>query len=406
MLKSVADVFLEPGPRLAPPPLPRGVKPCALLPERADVVVIGAGVIGMSIAWEASRAGLSVAVIERGTAGGGATLSATGMLAASAEHEAGGGALLPFALESQRLWPAFAADLQRESGVDLDFRESGVVLAALSREELDRLRARYAFLVKSGVECAWVAGQALRALEPGLRPSASGAIHCPHDHQVDPRALVTALRAALAHRGVALVEHATDLAIDREGGVVAGVRLGEELCRTARVVLAAGAWIASSGLLPQGLSLPVRPVKGQSLALRARDGRQPLARIVWTEHVHLAPKRDGRLIVGATMEEAGFDAAVTAGGVYALLEGARRALPCVEEMEIEAIWTGFRPTSDDDAPIVGDVDGAGLLIAAGHHRNGVLLAPATAQALTARLGDAPMGANARALTLARFSQEI
>ncbi|MDP2357947.1 MAG: glycine oxidase ThiO [Beijerinckiaceae bacterium] len=399
-----SEVYLKIGARLPAPAL--GAKPrCAQLPTHADVVVVGAGVIGLSIAWRAALAGLTVVVVDRGEAGAGTTFSATGMLAATAEHESGGAALMPFALESQALWPAFCAELEIESGVNLDFRRSGILLVALSRDELDRLRARHTFLTNSGLDCAWISGADLRALEPGLRPSACAGIYCPNDHQVDPRALVTALLSALTLRGVTLIENCGEVGIERMNNTIEGVRLSDAFCRAPRVVMATGAWTAMSDLLPAGASVPVRPVKGQALALRARDQRQALARIVWTEQIHLAPKRDGRLIVGATMEETGFDASVTAGGVYALLEGARRALPCIEEMEIEAIWTGFRPTSDDDAPILGDVDGSGLVIATGHHRNGILLAPATADAIVELLAHGEMPPKARGLTLKRFKRE-
>ena len=361
--------------------------------------------IGLSFAWRASQSGLSVAVLDRGEIGAGTTLSATGMLAAAAEHEPGGSLLLPFALQSQRLWPSFRAELEQESGLDIDYRPSGILLAALSREEVDRLRARHAFLSASGLECQWLAGRDVRTLEPGLRPSACAGIHCPHDHQVDPRALVAALRMALARRKVALVESCADVRIEHVSGSVSGVHASKGYCRAPRVLVATGAWTSESGFAPAGLRVPVRPVKGQALALRERNGQPVLSRIVWTEQVHLAQKRDGRLIVGATMEEAGFDASITAGGVYALLEGARRALPGIEEMEIEAIWTGFRPTSDDDAPILGELDDAGLAIAVGHHRNGILLAPATAAELVELITRGRMGAHARALTIDRFSNE-
>jgi glycine oxidase len=155
--------------------------------------------------------------------------------------------------------------------------------------------------------------------------------------------------------------------------------------------------------LPAGLAIPVRPLKGQALALCSRSPAELISHVVWTEHVHLAPKAHGRLIVGATVEECGFDAAVTAGGVYALLEGARRALPSIEDMTVEAIWTGFRPTSDDDAPIIGATPFEGLAIATGHHRNGVLLAPVTARAVEELVlrGEVP-GAAAR-FGMDRFS---
>ncbi len=133
--------------------------------------------------------------------------------------------------------------------------------------------------------------------------------------------------------------------------------------------------------MPTAIDIPLRPLKGQALALRTTRETGSLSHVVWTEQIHLAPKSDGRLIVGATMEDAGFNPAITAGGVLALLEGVHRALPSSEEMEIEAIWSGFRPTTEDDAPILGDTGVPGLLVATGHHRNGILLAPVTAAAI-------------------------
>jgi glycine oxidase len=173
------------------------------------------------------------------------------------------------------------------------------------------------------------------------------------------------------------------------------------LCRAPIVIVANGAW--ASEMLGDALAVPVRPLKGQALALRTTPRTGTPAHVVWTEQVHLAPKAGGRLIVGATVEECGFDRTVTAGGVFALLEGARRAFPCIEDMEIEAIWTGFRPTSDDDAPILGAAGMAGLVLATGHHRNGILLAPVTAQAIhDLVVGGAMTGASAR-FGLGRFA---
>jgi len=166
------------------------------------------------------------------------------------------------------------------------------------------------------------------------------------------------------------------------------------------VVLAAGAW--TGNVLPQGLTVPVRPLKGQALAVRTTPDTGTLAHIVWTEQIHMAPKGDGRLIVGATIEERGFDDAITAGGLYALLEGARRAFPAIEEMSIDAVWVGFRPSSIDDAPILGTTSIPGLALATGHHRNGYLLAPATAFAMEALVVDGALPAVARPFRLDRF----
>jgi glycine oxidase len=348
------------------------------IPSSVDVAVIGAGIVGLCVAWRLARRELAVAVVDRSTAGSGASFAATGMLAAAAELEPGGSDLLALCLESQRLWPEFRDELEAASGLSIDYRDEGTLLVALGREEVERLRFRHDLQRRSGVAARWVNGSEARAIEPGLRPSATAGILCPNDHQVDPRRVIPALQQALAGAGGHLIEHAAAV-LDQSGGCVTGVRVRDQLCRASVVVIATGAWAASDKLLPSGLTIPVRPLKGQALALRSRSGTAALAHVVWTEQVHLAPKADGRLIVGATVEECGFDPAVTAGGVYALLEGARRALPSIEEMELEAVWTGFRPTSDDDAPIIGAAPLRGLLIATGHHRNGILLAPVTAR---------------------------
>ena len=168
------------------------------------------------------------------------------------------------------------------------------------------------------------------------------------------------------------------------------------------VIVAGGVW-SVDGLLP--FEIPLRPLKGQALALRTTRETGSLSHVVWTEQVHLAPKGDGRLIVGATMEDAGFNAAITAGGTLALLEGVHRALPSSEEMEIEAIWSGFRPTTEDDAPILGVTNVPGLLVATGHHRNGILLAPATAVAIEELVMTGAMTGAARLFGFDRFQTQ-
>ena len=192
-----------------------------------------------------------------------------------------------------------------------------------------------------------------------------------------------------------------------EGGRATGIVTAAGICRAGTVVVASGAAIAAGGLLPTELHVPIRPLKGQSMALRSRPafGRNaalPVDHVIWTSEIHLAPKADGRMIVGATMEEAGFDANVTAGGLYALLDGVRRVLPGAEEMVIEAVWAGFRPTSEDDAPILGQTVVQGLVLAAGHHRNGYLLAPVTARAIEDLVVDGAIRGAAAGFGLDRF----
>lgn len=345
------------------------------IPGATDIAIVGGGLIGLSIGWRLARRGLAVAVFERGTTGQGASLAATGMLAAAAELEPGGEEHVPLSLESQRLWPGFARELEVDGGLSVDYREDGVLLVALGREEVERLRFRHELQKRAGLVAQWLGGGEVRSLEPGLRPNVVAGIFCPDDHQVDPPCVMAALRQAFLVRGGHLVE-GCEAEPDIAGGRAVGVATPHGSCKARIVILAGGAWSSIAGL-----DIPVRPLKGQSLALRATPETGGLARVVWTEQVHLAPKSDGTLIVGATMEERGFDEEVTAGGVYALLDGARRALPSIEEMPVEAIWTGFRPTSLDDAPILGETGIPGLVVATGHHRNGYLLAPATAAAI-------------------------
>ncbi len=374
-------------------PLTRATTP---VPPATDIAIIGAGLIGLATGWRLARRGLSVAVFERGTSGQGASLAATGMLAAAAELEAGGEAHVPLALESQRLWPGFARELEADGGLPIDYRDDGVLLVALGREEVERLRFRHDAQRRAGLAVQWLGAAQARALEPGLRPSVVAGIFCPGDHQVDPPRVMAALRQAFLARGGILVE-GCEAEPELAGGRAVGVSTPAGVCRAQVVLVAGGAWTRL-----KGLDVPVRPLKGQSLALRMRE-TEALVRVVWTEQVHLAPKGDGTLIVGATMEERGFDDTVTAGGVYALLDGARRALPSIEEMPVEAIWTGFRPTSLDDAPVLGETGSANLLVATGHHRNGYLLAPVTAAAIEQLVTDGRITGPAAHFGAARFA---
>ncbi|MGO4740196.1 glycine oxidase ThiO [Bosea sp. 2KB_26] len=370
------------------------------VPSSTDIAIIGGGLIGLSIGWRLARRGFDVTVFERGTIGQGASLAATGMLAAAAELEPGGEDHLPLALESQRLWPVFARELEADGGLGIDYRRDGVLLVALGREEVERLRFRHDLQRRAEVEAAWLSGAQCREREPGLRPSVVAGILCPADHQVDPPRVMAALRRACLAAGAHLVE-ACEAEPELAGGRVLGVSTPRGLCKAPVVIAAAGAWTRF-----QGLDIPVRPLKGQSLALRSTPGTGTLARVVWTEQVHLAPKSDGTLLVGATMEERGFDDSVTAGGVYALLDGARRALPSIEEMPVEAIWSGFRPTSIDDAPILGETGISGLLVATGHHRNGYLLAPVTAAAIEQLLVEDRITGPAASFGQARFTPTL
>ena len=236
--------------------------PTGTLPSRVDVVVVGAGVIGLSIGWRLARRGFSVAVVDAGSAGGGTSAAATGMLAASAEHEPGGGPLLELAQESLALWPALRRDLEAESGLSIDYRDEGTLIVAVGRDEVERLRFRHKMQRDAGLDACWLSGSAVLALEPGLRPNVAGGILCPGDHQVDPRSTLQALRTAFLGQGGHLAEATPVERLEIEGDRTTGIVTKAGLCRAGTVVVASGAAIAAGGLLPTEIRVPVRPPEG------------------------------------------------------------------------------------------------------------------------------------------------
>ena len=349
-----------------------------------DVVVVGAGIVGLACAWRAAQRGLSVLVLEREAVGAGASSAAAGMLAPVTEAAFGEEALLRLNLAGAAAWPAFAAELAERSGLDTGYRECGALVVAVDRDDLDELRRLHAFQRSLGLDAEWLTGRECRRLEPGLSPRVGGGVLAPHDSQADPRATLRALAAAATAAGAVLScgRHATTIQDSGSGGAVVETDAGAVAAH--RVVVAAGAW--SAGLAPG--APPIRPVKGQVLRLREPRGAVPLAaRIVRTPRCYVVPRAGGEVVVGATVEERGFDAAVTAGGVHRLLEAAWEALPAVEERELVETAASFRPGTPDNAPVVGRTAPEGPIWATGHHRNGILLAPITATAVATLLVD-------------------
>src|SRR5690349_2243055 len=290
--------------------------------ESLRVAIIGAGVIGLGIGWRLAAAGCTVDIFDRNAAGSGASHAAAGMLAASVEAEPGEEGLLALNRRSLALWPDFAAELEALTGQSVELRTEGTLVVAPTADDVARLRFGLDFQRGLGLATHWLDAAELRRREPHLRPAVAGAVFSPEDHQVDNRKLAQALRLAVEKAGGRIHEHRPVTRVESAGGRVTGVRTGEALVPADRVVLAAGAWSRGiEGLPPEALP-PVRPVKGQMLAVRM-DPAAPLIRhVVWGPGSYLVPRRDGRLIVGATTEERGFDDSLTAGGVLALLEAA------------------------------------------------------------------------------------
>jgi glycine oxidase len=354
----------------------------AHIAKKPKVAIIGAGVIGLGIAWRLAARGASVTVFDKGAAGAGASHAAAGMLAACSEAEPGEEALVALGRESQARWPAFAAELEQTSGIDVELRREGTLVVALTADDQARLDHQLVFQQKLGLPLQWISAAETRRREPHLAGKLAGAVLSPEDTQVDNRKLAAALRVAALAAGASVNEHRPVETISSHAGRVDGIVLadGTEIAADV-VVLAAGAWSRSiAGLAPE-LRPPVRPIKGQMLALRMDPAAPLISHVVWAPGAYLVPRRDGRLLVGATVEEKGYDTSLTAGGMLTLLEAAWRVVPAVEELAIDEMWVGHRPGSRDDAPILGAGPLQGLIYATGHHRNGILLTPITADTI-------------------------
>ena len=344
-----------------------------------DVAVVGGGVIGLACAWRLARRGAEVVVLERDEPGGGATRVAAGMLAPVGELTFGEPELLELTLAAARLYPEFVAELEEATGQRTGYERLGALHVALDRDEAAQLRRVHDLQRSLDLEAEWLSTRRCRELEPGLAPSFHGGVLAAGEAAIDPRALTRVLLAACAKEGVE-VDAGTEV-VDGifEGERLTGVRtLGDEI-HAETVVLAGGAWSGAMDWLSEEARPAVRPVKGQVVELRTRDGEPAARHILASERVYLMPRADGRLVVGATVEEMGFDTAVTAGGVHELLREAYRLLPDVAEMELVDAVAGLRPGTPDNLPVVGPGAIDGLVLATGHYRNGILLAPLAAK---------------------------
>jgi glycine oxidase len=334
--------------------------------DHVDVAVVGGGVIGLAVAWRARQRGLEVAVLDRGELGRGASHVAAGMLAAVAEADPQERELLELNLRSARRWPSFADELRDVTGIDVAYRRCGSLPLARDRDEAEAVERERALRERLGLRVERLLASAARRREPALAPTLRLALALPDDHAVEPRRVVAALVEACSRAGVRLHPNTavTDVAA-----------LPAE-----HVVVAAGAWSAQLG------DVAVRPVKGQALLLRDRSGPGLAEHVLRYDGGYLVPRGDGRYYLGAPVEEQGFDTATTAGAVYELLRDAAELIPGILELDVEEVLAGLRPGTPDNAPVLGrDPHDPRIIWATGHYRNGILLAPATAEHVVAEL---------------------
>ena len=393
--------------------------------ERADVVVVGAGVIGLVSAWRLAQRGASVVVVDPAP-GSGATGVAAGMLAPVTEARLGEEPLLRLNLASWARWPAFADEVEAASGRSIGYRADGTLMVALDADDralLDDLAARHRVM---GLEVEQMRGREARRLEPGLAPGVRAGLLAASERSVDPAALGEALLAAATAAGVRVVRAAVDhLVTDGEAGAggagVGGVGGAGRVTgvdvpgvgATPRRRISAGTVVLAAGCRSGGIAgladharPPVRPIKGQILTLR-QPVDDPLVThtvrgIVQGSSIYLVPRDDGRVIVGATVEERGWDTSPTAGGAYELLRDALALVPGLDQAELVAVRAGLRPGSPDDLPMIGASGVDGLIVATGHHRNGILLTPVTGDAVAAVVAGDPLPDEVSACDPRRF----
>lgn len=339
-----------------------------------DVAIAGAGLIGSAVALELAQAGLSVGVFDSQEPGKEASWASAGILSPAPESPAMI-PLVPLGKASMALYPGFVENVEEISGMRTGFRSKGTlngILATHAREELNTTVALHRGL---GLAAEPLSGAEARELEPALSEEIAAGVLRPEEASVDNRALTAAVQEAARRSGAQILPGKGVETIWREGNRCMGVKAGGENIAAGQAIVAAGCY--SANIVGAAEYAPVRPTKGQMISMRCPSVK--IERVLWSEHIYLVPRNDGRILAGATVERVGFDKTVTAGGIQKLLSAALELVPGLEASQIEETWAGLRPDTPDHLPILGPTDVDGLLFATGHFRSGVLLAPVTAK---------------------------
>ncbi|MSQ14591.1 MAG: glycine oxidase ThiO [Dehalococcoidia bacterium] len=367
--------------------------------QRADVIIVGGGVIGCSIAYYLGKAGVKAMVLESGELGGEASKAAAGMLA-PLSHTTGPSPFLDLCMAGLRSFKDLPDELREASGIDIEYIPRGIIEVAFNDEEKKRLKRLLNWQVESGLEIEWLDTKELRAIEPALSPDIIGGMYYPEEHQVRATRLVQAFAHGAAKHGAGFKERSAVIGIIEHGHRVEGVRTtGEEFYADA-VVFATGAWTdLYEGLLQ--IKLPVFPVRGQTVVLRKIPS--PVRHSIGSSRGYLVPKVDGTIIVGATVEAMGFDKRLTAAGIASMLEIAPRLIPELADADFLGGVVGLRPGSSDGLPILGQVPGwEGLYLASGHGRDGILLSAITGKLISELITRGDTAIDLAPFSLARF----
>jgi glycine oxidase len=354
---------------------------------QADVVIIGGGVIGLSVARALALRGVGrVMLIERASLGAEASSAAAGMLAPQAEADCAD-EFFDLACRSRNMYAGFAAILQEETGIDVELDTTGTLYLALTEHDQNEIDHRYDWQKRAGLAVEKLSAEEARELEPCISASISAALKFPFDVQVENRRLISALAAANQKLGVHLITGTTVESLRITRSRTEGVETSRGFVSTSQVVVAGGAWTSYIGGLNKALpNLRIEPVRGQMICCEAIP---TIARhVIYSPRGYIVPRRDGRLLAGSTTEQAGFDRRVTVSGVHSILAHALEISPEVSRLPLIGTWAGLRPQADDNLPVLGPcAEIKGLFCATGHYRNGILLAPITGELIAGSIVD-------------------
>ncbi|MGH2574623.1 MAG: glycine oxidase ThiO [Ignavibacteria bacterium] len=368
------------------------------------ISIIGGGIIGLSLGWQLAKRGRDVEIFERDDGARSAAWASAGMLAPQAELGFEEIELFNLCRISLKLFHQFVEQLYKDSGINLEVDKCGTLMVGFDRDDKERLKRLFDFREKVGVPAKWLSGTEAREIEPLLSPNCSSAIWIEEDAQIDNRKLLEALKTAYINCGGKFYENHEIDNVKIKNGKIEGVHVHGIDINFDTVIVCAGSWSKMIEGIPENLLPPVRPVKGQIISLKSEDSCR-LSHALRNDNVYLVPKNDGRLVIGATVEEAGFDTKPTAGAVKDLLEDAWQAVPAIHDLKIESVDVGLRPGSRDSAPIIGDTEIEGLYFATGHYRSGVLLAPVTAYELSEWIISSNPSEVLKPFQLSRFYKE-
>jgi glycine oxidase len=367
-------------------------------------LIVGGGVAGLTIGWRLAAGGCQVEVLERGLAGRGSSWAAAGMLAATAESEMRDDNYARLAHAGRAAWPKFAAELQKVSKIPLGYRVCGALLVAQSERRAGELKSTAGELSARGQNVAWRSQEEIVGLEPLLSPKIKGALYAPEDAQVDNRRLSIALTRAFKAAGGTLREHCDVRALKVKHGAVTGVATADGHIPADKVVIAAGAWSSKIDGIDEGVLPPVRPAKGQMTAIAPPDGMAMPNRLIWGEEIVYLVPRSESLLIGATVEDVGFETSVSHQTLKELIARASQLVPSLSSWRVVESWAGLRPRTPDDSPVLGETAIAGLVVASGQYRNGILFAPVLADMIRSLLLGEDPGPLFRCFSPERFAK--